>query len=199
MLALRSAELPIIDDARQTRTHFKKPEPVQSPHEKWAMNRGYHDDSEGPRHHGLRDRPPALRRSISFHHCRTRTGTTAALTFAPAPRRRACSLPGPGLLLLPFPPSCHFPSNDRLSSAFPSVCASQQKETQMTSMDLDGWTRVKDRLRAEVGDDVYASWFARMELDGSEGDTVKLSVPTRFLKSWIQSHYAERVLACWQA
>jgi chromosomal replication initiator protein len=24
-------------------------------------------------------------------------------------------------------------------------------------------------------------------------------VPTRFLKSWIQSHYSERVLACWQA
>ena len=24
-------------------------------------------------------------------------------------------------------------------------------------------------------------------------------MPTRFLKSWIQSHYAERVLACWQA
>jgi chromosomal replication initiator protein len=69
----------------------------------------------------------------------------------------------------------------------------------MTNMDLDRWSRVKDRLRAEVGDDVYASWFARMELDGSEGDTVKLSVPTRFLKSWIQSHYAERVLACWQA
>src|SRR2546427_3939545 len=69
----------------------------------------------------------------------------------------------------------------------------------MTHMDLDRWSRVKDRLRAEVGEDVYASWFARMELDGSEGDTVKLSVPTRFLKSWIQSHYAERVLACWQA
>ena len=69
----------------------------------------------------------------------------------------------------------------------------------MTSTDQQRWTRVRDRLRAEVGDDVYSSWFARMELDGSEGDTVKLSVPTRFLKSWIQSHYAERVLACWQA
>jgi chromosomal replication initiator protein len=69
----------------------------------------------------------------------------------------------------------------------------------MTSTDQERWTRVKDRLRAEVGDDVYLSWFARMELDGSEGETVKLSVPTRFLKSWIQSHYAERVLACWQA
>src|SRR5262245_49475146 len=82
----------------------------------------------------------------------------------------------------------------------PIVCADREKETRnMTSMDQDRWTRVKDRLRADVGDDVYSSWFARMELDGSEGDTVKLSVPTRFLKSWIQSHYAERVLSCWQA
>jgi chromosomal replication initiator protein len=69
----------------------------------------------------------------------------------------------------------------------------------MASTDQQRWTRVRDRLRAEVGDDIYSSWFARMELEGSEGDTVKLSVPTRFLKSWIQSHYAERVLACWQA
>jgi chromosomal replication initiator protein len=69
----------------------------------------------------------------------------------------------------------------------------------MTSTDQLRWTRVRDRLRAEVGDDIYSSWFARMELEGSQGDTVKLSVPTRFLKSWIQSHYAERMLACWQA
>ena len=69
----------------------------------------------------------------------------------------------------------------------------------MTSTEQERWTRVKERLRAEVGDDIYSSWFARMELEGIEGDTVKLSVPTRFLKSWIQSHYAEKVLACWQA
>ena len=46
----------------------------------------------------------------------------------------------------------------------------------MTSTDQDRWTRVKERLRAEVGEDVYVSWFARIELDGSEGETVKLSV-----------------------
>jgi len=63
----------------------------------------------------------------------------------------------------------------------------------------DWWARVQERLRTEVGDDVYSSWFARMELDGSEGETLKLSVPTRFLKSWIQSHYTEKVLACCQA
>src|SRR5690242_10419614 len=67
------------------------------------------------------------------------------------------------------------------------------------STDQQSWTRVRDRLRAEVGDDIYLSWFARMELEGGDGETVKLSVPTRFLKSWIQSHYAEKVLACWRA
>jgi chromosomal replication initiator protein len=45
------------------------------------------------------------------------------------------------------------------------------------------WTRVRERLRVEVGDNVYSSWFARMDLEGIEGETVKLSVPTRFLKS----------------
>src|SRR5665213_1675936 len=69
----------------------------------------------------------------------------------------------------------------------------------MTNVDHEGWSRVKGRLRAEVGDDVYSSWFARMDLEAIEEGTVRLSVPTRFLKSWIQSHYAERVLACWQA
>src|SRR3954452_2023362 len=69
----------------------------------------------------------------------------------------------------------------------------------MTNPDQDRWSRVKERLRAEVGEDVFSSWFARMEVDSVEGDTVKLSVPTRFLKSWIQSHYAEKLMACWQA
>ncbi len=69
----------------------------------------------------------------------------------------------------------------------------------MTTTDQDRWSRVRGRLRAEIGDDVYSSWFARMELEALEADTVRLSVPTRFLKSWIQSHYTEKVLACWQA
>jgi len=69
----------------------------------------------------------------------------------------------------------------------------------MTSTDQERWSKVRGRLRAEVGDDVYTSWFARMDMEGLEEGTVRLSVPTRFLKSWIQSHYAERVLACWQA
>jgi chromosomal replication initiator protein len=69
----------------------------------------------------------------------------------------------------------------------------------MPNSDQDRWTRVKGRLRTAVGEDVYTSWFARMDLDGVQEDSVRLTVPTRFLKSWIQSHYTDRVLACWQA
>ena len=61
------------------------------------------------------------------------------------------------------------------------------------------WSKVKGRLRTNVGEDVYTSWFARMDLEGVSDGAAHMSVPTRFLKSWIQSHYADRVLACWQA
>jgi chromosomal replication initiator protein len=70
----------------------------------------------------------------------------------------------------------------------------------MTSKDdQDRWPRVKDRLRAEVGKDVFTSWFSSMELEAIGEDTVKLTVPTRFLKNWVASHYADKVLTCWQA
>lgn len=68
----------------------------------------------------------------------------------------------------------------------------------MSDSDQDQWSRVRARLRAEVGEDIFSSWFARMDFEGVASETVHLSVPTRFLKSWIQSHYHDRVLACWR-
>jgi chromosomal replication initiator protein len=55
------------------------------------------------------------------------------------------------------------------------------------------WERVRQRLRAELGDAVYNSWFTRLELDRVSGQSIHLSVPTKFLKSWVQSHYASRI------
>src|ERR1700719_3269761 len=69
----------------------------------------------------------------------------------------------------------------------------------MTNPEQDRWSRVKSRLRSSVGEDVYTSWFSQMGLEGVKDESVRLSVPTRFLKSWIQAHYAERVLSAWQA
>ena len=56
------------------------------------------------------------------------------------------------------------------------------------------WRRCSERLRAELGEEVFASWFARLELRGVEGGVASLTVATRFLKSWIEAQYAERLL-----
>ena len=50
------------------------------------------------------------------------------------------------------------------------------------------------RLRAELGEEVFTSWFGRLALDRVADGTAHFSVPTRFLKSWILSHYQELLL-----
>lgn len=58
----------------------------------------------------------------------------------------------------------------------------------------EAWQRSCRRLRAELGEDVFNSWFGRLELDSVADGTARLSVPTKFLKSWIQSHYTDRIM-----
>ena len=59
------------------------------------------------------------------------------------------------------------------------------------------WERVRQRLREEIGEEKFTSWFARMDLDALTADMVRLSVPTRFLKSWIQENYLPRIADIW--
>ena len=73
----------------------------------------------------------------------------------------------------------------------------QMQHTDMTP-NQDLWQRIKQHLRVELGEDVFTSWFGRMEFEAVDNNAVRLSVPTRFLRKWIQSHYADRVLAQWQ-
>ena len=58
----------------------------------------------------------------------------------------------------------------------------------------DLWARVRARIKAGVGEDVFTSWFARLELDDLADGVVHLSAPTRFLCSWVQSNYSDRIL-----
>lgn len=57
------------------------------------------------------------------------------------------------------------------------------------------WRPVARRLREEFGEDVFTSWFQGVALERLEDDVAHLSVPTRFLKTWIQAHYADRIAA----
>lgn len=59
--------------------------------------------------------------------------------------------------------------------------------------------RVSARLKAQVGPDVYASWFARLKLHSVSKSVVRLSVPTTFLKSWINNRYLELITSLFQA
>lgn len=59
----------------------------------------------------------------------------------------------------------------------------------------DWWNRVCQRLRAELGDAKFNSWFMRVELECVQAGVVFLSVPTTFLKSWIQRHFQENIRA----
>jgi chromosomal replication initiator protein len=70
----------------------------------------------------------------------------------------------------------------------------QEPKPEMPDNDALQWDRVCRRLRAEIGEDVYSSWFTSVVFEGVFADCLRLSVPTRFLRNWIQSHYGERVL-----
>ena len=53
--------------------------------------------------------------------------------------------------------------------------------------------RVSARLKAQLGTDIYSSWFQRMKLDAAGKGVCQLSVPTAFLRSWIHSHYHQLI------
>jgi chromosomal replication initiator protein len=76
----------------------------------------------------------------------------------------------------------------------PTAGKAEAKATTIAGIE---WPRVQTKLRTIVGEDVFQSWFARLEIEGFENGIVKVSVPTRFLKTWIQGHYMDALLeAC---
>lgn len=56
--------------------------------------------------------------------------------------------------------------------------------------------RIRAQLKAKLGDDVYSNWFGTLEFDSIRDNAVQVSVPVKFLRSWIQSHYVDDLLAC---
>ena len=58
--------------------------------------------------------------------------------------------------------------------------------------------RVSARLKAQVGPDVFASWFGRLKLQSVSKSVVRLSVPTTFLKSWINNRYLDLITNIFQ-
>lgn len=58
----------------------------------------------------------------------------------------------------------------------------------------DVWAKTIVRLRASLGEDVFNSWFGSLQLEDFTAGRARLSVSTRFLKSWIEAHYIEKLV-----
>jgi chromosomal replication initiator protein len=61
------------------------------------------------------------------------------------------------------------------------------------------WAQVVDHLKAEVGDAAYHSWLQPMTLERADDGEVIIAAPTRFLRDWVATHYADRLLALWRS
>jgi len=59
------------------------------------------------------------------------------------------------------------------------------------------WARVRGRLRTECGETVYRSWLRSLTLVRRDGDTVVLSVPSRFVRDRVTTQYGDRLRALW--
>ncbi|MGI9426153.1 MAG: chromosomal replication initiator protein DnaA [Hyphomicrobiaceae bacterium] len=56
------------------------------------------------------------------------------------------------------------------------------------------WQKIRSILRARLGEEVFTSWFNAAEADSFDGALLTISVPVKFLRSWIQSHYLDHIL-----
>jgi chromosomal replication initiation ATPase DnaA len=75
------------------------------------------------------------------------------------------------------------------------VCPTTDKGADMNKNTNDVFERVMARLKAQVGPEVFTSWFGRLKLQSASKSVVRLSVPTAFLKSWINNKYLEQISA----
>ncbi len=55
------------------------------------------------------------------------------------------------------------------------------------------WKKVHSDMRAEFGEAIFRSWLKPLTLQAYYHGTMEISVPTRFMRDWIQTHYVARI------
>ncbi|CAK0753379.1 Chromosomal replication initiator protein DnaA [Azospirillaceae bacterium] len=72
------------------------------------------------------------------------------------------------------------------------------KTNMATSASLEQqWERVRSKLKDEVGETAFRSWIKPLGLRGLDEGEVCLVVPTRFMRDWVMTHYADRIRTLW--
>ena len=56
------------------------------------------------------------------------------------------------------------------------------------------WGRVLGHLKDEVGETAYRSWLQSLRVESVADGEAVVAAPTRFLRNWVATHYADRLL-----
>ena len=58
----------------------------------------------------------------------------------------------------------------------------------------DQWGNVLKKLNHEYGNEIFNSWIKNIKIQSQEGDVIFFTVPTRFIRDWITSHYLDKII-----
>ena len=58
----------------------------------------------------------------------------------------------------------------------------------------DLWLLVLKKLNNELGNEIFNSWIKNIKVQSIEDDILFFSVPTRFIRDWITSHYLDKII-----
>lgn len=59
------------------------------------------------------------------------------------------------------------------------------------------WEALKSLLQQESGDNNFRSWIMPITPKALSSGVLELAVPTRFMRDWVKTHYADRIQALW--
>ncbi len=60
------------------------------------------------------------------------------------------------------------------------------------------WQRVRHRLRREVGENTYRSWFKSLHLEQVTSGRAVMSLQSKFVRDWVMSHHYDRIARLWR-
>ena len=68
---------------------------------------------------------------------------------------------------------------------------------QVNSLEInikDLWLNVLKKLNEELGNEIFNSWIKNIKIQSIEDNILYFSVPTRFIRDWITSHYLDKII-----
>jgi len=68
-------------------------------------------------------------------------------------------------------------------------------QNQASSVNLkDQWNSVLKKLNTEYGNEIFNSWIKNISIRNLDEDVLYFTVPTRFIRDWITSHYLDKII-----